>query len=66
MLFINFPNIVKSCSKRKVWDYIRAVFAKLNDIIVNANWDFIDTNIVHVCGRFTNTVGFYGPMYTVG
>lgn len=46
LAFINFTNIIKSCSKRKIWNYTRADFAKGNNLIGNANWGF------HQCPRY--------------
>jgi len=56
-VFIDFTETFNSCYKRKAWNYARADFDSLNNLIENTNWDFIETCDVNTsCIQLTNVI----------
>jgi len=38
----SFMEIFQTCSKRGVWNYARADYVRLNTLIENTKWDFLE------------------------
>ena len=56
-MFFPFAVVLTTTVKRKVWFYKRGNFEKLNDKILNTNWDFINTiSMNDACIQFTDAI----------
>ena len=54
---MRFHEFQQTCSKRKCWSYNKGDYVKLNRLITEQNWDFIDNiDINSSCLRFTETL----------
>ena len=56
-IYLPFNDVLTTTVKRKVWLYKRGDYEKLNDKILNTNWDFINNSSIDVaCSLFTNLI----------
>ena len=55
--YLKFHENSQSCTKRKVWNYDRGDYDRLNKLIDDENWNYInDLTIDESCSRFTQTI----------